>query len=259
MIQGLQIRIAGEDLIRRIVDRMKVHETAVDALNARINARAGDEPFDVRPEDYFKTVPELASERAQHEGRLLTLSLVSSGIAPAESYAVTESDLRLAGLIEPAPDRDGDVETTSHVLLNEGPLFTEGLRLTFAGSELHQLLQERIERHRRCAEDWKREQARTPEEQTDEHPLLPDHMCENEAERHDWRARVLDFIRAHIDSGAVYRLGEADLLFGELLPEKPGWLEQEEYEERTSVGFHLERLTKRLGELRPMRATWAPS
>jgi hypothetical protein len=38
-------------------------------------------------------------------------------------------------------------------------------------------------------------------------------------------------------------LGEADLQFSELLPEKPGWLEQEEYEERTSVGFHLERLS----------------
>jgi hypothetical protein len=43
--------------------------------------------------------------------------------------------------------------------------------------------------------------------------------------------------------------GEADLAFGELLPEKPGWLEQEEYEERTSVGFHLERLTKSASDL----------
>jgi hypothetical protein len=41
------------------------------------------------------------------------------------------------------------------------------------------------------------------------------------------------------------RLGEADLAFGELLPPKPGWLEQEEYEERTNVGFQLERLAKR--------------
>jgi hypothetical protein len=46
-------------------------------------------------------------------------------------------------------------------------------------------------------------------------------------------------------------LGAADLRFGELLPEKPGWLEQEEYEERTSVGFHLERLSKKVGEALP--------
>jgi hypothetical protein len=42
----------------------------------------------------------------------------------------------------------------------------------------------------------------------------------------------------------VYRLGERDLQFGELLPRKPGGVEQEEYEERNRVGFALERLTK---------------
>jgi hypothetical protein len=46
-------------------------------------------------------------------------------------------------------------------------------------------------------------------------------------------------------------LGDADLAFTELLPEKPGWLEQQEYEERTSVGFHLGRLTKHMGEVAP--------
>jgi hypothetical protein len=62
---------------------------------------------------------------------------------------------------------------------------------------------------------------------------------------------VLEFIRDRIESAEVYRLGEADLVFGELLPERPGWLEQEEYEERTSVGFHLERLSKKVGEVLP--------
>ncbi|MGH7947359.1 MAG: hypothetical protein ACREF9_20490 [Opitutaceae bacterium] len=82
-------------------------------------------------------------------------------------------------------------------------------------------------------------------------------MCENEAERHEWRAEVLAFIRDHVDSTEVYRLGESDLAFGELLPEKPGWMEQEEYEERTGVAFHLERLTKRVGELMPREFTFA--
>jgi hypothetical protein len=36
----------------------------------------------------------------------------------------------------------------------------------------------------------------------------------------------------------VYRLGEADLAFAELLPEKPSWMEQEEDEERISIGLH---------------------
>ena len=108
-----------------------------------------------------------------------------------------------------------------------------------------------MERHRQRADWWKREQARTPEEQTEDQPLLPEHICENEAERHEWRAAVLGFIRDRIEPAEIYRLAEADLHFAELLPEKPGWLEQQEYEERTSVGFHLERLSRNVGEAWP--------
>jgi len=108
-----------------------------------------------------------------------------------------------------------------------------------------------MENHRQRADRWRREQARTPEEQTEDQPLLPEHLCENEAERHEWRAAVLGFIRDRIESAEIYQLAEADLHFGELLPEKPGWLEQDEYEERTSVGFHLERLSRKVGEAFP--------
>jgi len=135
--------------------------------------------------------------------------------------------------------------------MEEGDPMIDGLKLTVTGEELRTLLDRRIEDHLRRAERWKREQARTPEQQTEDEPLLPDHMCENEAERHAWRAHVLGFMRDHIDSSEVYRLGEADLAFGELLPDRPEWLEQEEYEERTRVGFHLGRLARRVGELTP--------
>ena len=74
-------------------------------------------------------------------------------------------------------------------------------------------------------------------------------MCACEAERHEWRAAVLGFIRDHTDSTQSYLLGEADLSFGELLPEKPGCVEQAEYQEPASVGLHLERLTDRLCRL----------
>jgi hypothetical protein len=127
----------------------------------------------------------------------------------------------------------------------------DGLRLTTGGEELRRFLEERINAHRRRADRLKREQARTPEEQAEDDPRLPDHICENEAERHEWRAAVLEFIRDRIEPAEVYRLSESDLDFGELLPEKPGWLEQAEYEERTSVGFHLERLTKKVAEVLP--------
>lgn len=122
----------------------------------------------------------------------------------------------------------------------------DGLKLTMTGEEIRRLLDQRIREHEQRAEHWHRECARTPEDQTDEHPLLPDHMCENEAERQEWRAEVLGVIRDHIEPGEIYRLGEADLEFGELLPEKPGWLEQDEYEQRTAVGFHLGRIAKEM-------------
>jgi hypothetical protein len=93
--------------------------------------------------------------------------------------------------------------------------------------------------------------AQTPDQQTEDEPLLPDDLCANETERHKWRADVLAFIRDHVALAEVYRLAEADLAFAELLPEKPGWLEQDEYEERNRVGFQLERLTKRVGMLMP--------
>src|SRR5688572_32008270 len=99
----------------------------------------------------------------------------------------------------------------------------DGLKLTVTGEELRTLLEQRMDDHLRRADPWKREQARAPEEQTEDEPLLPDHICANEAERHGWRVQVLGFIRDHIDLAEAYRLGEADLAFSELLAEKPAW------------------------------------
>jgi hypothetical protein len=111
----------------------------------------------------------------------------------------------------------------------------DGLKLTVTGEELQTLLAQRMEDHQRHAERWKRERARTEEDETDDKPLLPDNICANMTERHEWRADVLGFIRDHIDSCEVYRLSEAYLAFAELLPDKPGWLEQPDYEERTTA------------------------
>ena len=122
----------------------------------------------------------------------------------------------------------------------------EGLRLTMTGEEIRALIEERIGRHERGAARWKRELVRTAEEQTIEEPLLPDEMCENEAQRHEWKIEVLTLIREHIEPLEIYRLGAADLEFGELLPEKPGWMEQEEYERETGVAFNLGRLTREI-------------
>ena len=124
----------------------------------------------------------------------------------------------------------------------------DGLKLTLTGDELRTLLDERIAERLAAAARWERERERTATDATEDAPLLPDHMCENEAERQQWRADILTFVRDHLDPSEIYRLGEADLEFAELLPAEPGWLEQDEYEERNRVGFGLERLAKRVGE-----------
>ena len=125
----------------------------------------------------------------------------------------------------------------------------DGLKLTFSGTELRTLLDVRIQEHVQRADRWRRELTRTEEDATEDAPLLPSHMCENEAERHDWRSSVLAFIRDHVETDETYRLDAAALEFGELLPTMPGWLEQDEYEKQTAVGFGLDRLTKTVGRL----------
>jgi len=119
----------------------------------------------------------------------------------------------------------------------------DGLKLTMSGEELRTLIDEGVRRHEQRASRWTGETLRTKDDETEDAPLLPNEMCENEAERHTWRASVLAFIRDHIDAAETYRLCIADLEAGELFPEKPG-LEQNEYEERTRIGFNLERLLK---------------
>ena len=90
----------------------------------------------------------------------------------------------------------------------------DGLKLTLTGGELSDLLARRVEAHRERARWWQREQTRTPAEQTDDEPLLPNEMCENEEAKHRWRADVLTFLREHLEvdegflgSGAALRAG----------------------------------------------------
>ena len=72
----------------------------------------------------------------------------------------------------------------------------DGLRLTISGEELRRLFEHRIEHHERCVKHWKREQARTPEEQTEDEPLLPEQICGHEA-------RITSGVRMFCDSFAI--------------------------------------------------------
>jgi len=122
----------------------------------------------------------------------------------------------------------------------------DGLKLVISGDELRRLLNNGIARHEESASWYTKESKRTTDDQTEDDPVLPEHMCEYEAERHTWRAEVLGFIRDHVEATETYHLSASDLEFGELLPPKPGGVEQEEFEERTRTGFSLERLVKSL-------------
>jgi hypothetical protein len=107
----------------------------------------------------------------------------------------------------------------------------EGLRLTMSGEEVRMLIERRAAEHRAKAERWRGETARTPDDETEDTPLLPEHICENEATRHEWRAERLSFLRDHLDPSEVYRLGEMDLEFAELVPEPPELLGPDDSED----------------------------
>jgi hypothetical protein len=123
----------------------------------------------------------------------------------------------------------------------------EGLKLTMTGEELRKRLDERVKHHEWVVEHYKHEATREPDPDVEYDCVLPEHMCEFEQELHQWRAETLAYIREHIEGGEVYRLGPADLEFGEILPEKPGSVEQDEFERENRVGFSMERIASEIG------------
>jgi hypothetical protein len=123
----------------------------------------------------------------------------------------------------------------------------DGLKLTMTGDQIRTRLEDRIEDHRERSERWRR--ATSEDDDTSEPVQLPVHMCEHEAERHQWRADVLTFIRDHVETAETYRLTEVDLEFAELLPEKPWVVEQADYEERHEMDMQVRRLARSIEDL----------
>jgi hypothetical protein len=123
----------------------------------------------------------------------------------------------------------------------------DGLKLTLTGEELRARLQERVEDHQRRVEWYRHEKTREPDPNDEYDFCLPEHQCEYGEELHDWRARALAYIAEHIEGGEVYRLSDADLAFGEILPEKPGSVRQSDFERDERIGSSLERIAKEIG------------
>jgi hypothetical protein len=245
MKRRLQITMKGEDLGRRIDPGIAECEEKVGKLDARIRARDGDQPYDVRVEDGLDSLEELQTERQQIRDRLTQLTLLRDSLIANETYALSNADLRYAGLIS-SPRRELPEDMEGDWVDCGSALPIDGLKLTFPGEELRTLLDARRQAHEAKAARWRHELTRGPEDQTEDAPLLPDQMCENETLKEEWQAEVLAFIRYHIEPEEVYRLGKGDLEFGDLLPEKPGSMKQAEYEERTALAFGLERIAKKL-------------
>jgi hypothetical protein len=135
MIRGLQITMRADELSRRITERICVHQAAMSALDARINQRAGDAPFDVRPEDGFKTVGELQTVRDQIKDRVLQLTLLRDNLVAGEVYALRTGDLRLAELIS-SDAGDASAESCECWSDDRKNPAIEGLKLTMPGAEL---------------------------------------------------------------------------------------------------------------------------
>lgn len=96
----------------------------------------------------------------------------------------------------------------------------EGLKLTMNGGELRERLDERIRWHEGRREEFER--ALTPSDDPESMAAqLPNHIIEHMRDEHDTRASVLTLIHDHVLESETYRLGEADLVFAEMIP-KPG-------------------------------------
>ena len=93
----------------------------------------------------------------------------------------------------------------------------EGLKLTMTGADLRRHLSARIEWHRERVLDYEREMDRGSLGDPGE-VRLPAHVVEHMRDEHESRAGVLAFIREHVLESETYRLGEGDLVFGELIP-----------------------------------------
>ena len=92
----------------------------------------------------------------------------------------------------------------------------DGLKLTMSGLDLQAKLTERIEAHARHAAQCAAGPAAEP----------PDDAAAREIEYAQAQIETLTLIRDYVIADEVYRLGEYDLRFADLLPE-PEWMDCE--------------------------------
>jgi hypothetical protein len=96
----------------------------------------------------------------------------------------------------------------------------EGLKLTMTGAQLRSQIEERIRWHQG---EIGRMSKQLKSATGDESVPYPGRMLENEIGRAERQIETLAFIRDYIVAEEVYRLGEFDLRFADLLPDDDPW------------------------------------
>lgn len=97
----------------------------------------------------------------------------------------------------------------------------DGLKLTMPGDVLKARVAGRIRLHESAVERYRADLKMDPKDQSDERPLLPDHILESMIDERLDRIAALTLIRDHVVSGETYLLDKSDLQFAEMLPPPP--------------------------------------
>jgi hypothetical protein len=97
----------------------------------------------------------------------------------------------------------------------------DGLKLTMTGMQLRANLETRIRSHQSEIRRMSK-QLKNPNRSIEECPY-PDSVLEGEIRRAERQIDVLTFICDYIVADEVYRLGEFDLRFADLLPDDEPW------------------------------------
>jgi hypothetical protein len=100
------------------------------------------------------------------------------------------------------------------------PIVIEGLKLTMTGVQLRTNLDGRIRWHQG---EIRRMTKQLKSPRSDEEGPYPGGMLEGEIGRAERLIEVLSFIRDYVVPDEIYRLGEFDLRFADLLPDDDPW------------------------------------
>jgi len=126
-------------------------------------------------------------------------------------------------------------------------MMIDGLKISFTGAELRELLDERAAEYRASAARWHREAKRTSEDQTEDAPLLPQHICKNQVAQDEWRAERLEFLSERVNVSEVYALSLGDLEYVELMPAEPEMLGPYDFDDDIDDESDLGPYVKRIG------------